>query len=685
MSIVSHILIGCPSSGKSTLAKYIISQDSNYQIISTDKIREKLFGDENIQGDWQLIETEIFKQIDSYIQAGKPIIYDATNAKRWWRISLLEKLAKYENANWIGWYLKTPLNVCLEWNQKRKRQVPDDVITNLYQSLRNFPPLPAEGFLAVYNIPFKEGKLEINQFNDKISKLNRVQVNRTNRTANSKIQFHPYSRLLDFDRILHLISLIIKYPNLGNLSESNPELIREIFGDEIKFNNEIEEICGFLTKYYDKIYAQPEAIKQDLIWLEKMGIINQQNYKPLPDIEIVNIDDLVTHPYSDIEPFTRLIKTIHFIIYHPLTYKDKEGCLHSLIKAMQQEKVININCGDSIRKDIEKVLKPFGIFPDFTMKKGYFIGTGILSQTDLIKVFRLLEAQANSLSDPVALSVYETFKSRLGNAKIAHSESYPVRAIYNKNIVDLNSLPNDSLAKKIDVLEGAIASGELLELNRFLGSAKFNKDDSQYNQTEDNSYFLIYPLQIVFHNIGWYLGYEYAEGVNKGLFKFERLDRLFLCRKTHQSREMKQQINALNKLQKLYQASGGIFLGNNVKLQKQYLDTKQKRKAEITMELWFNDHIFKFISEGTNRFPSQQMKMSARLHKNHETNPLFTLKKTEDKNFPNRFQVKLPIWSLEDIDLLRWIVGFGGQVKVINPPELVNKVKQIGEAIALLY
>ncbi|WP_308256710.1 WYL domain-containing protein [Geminocystis sp. GBBB08] len=418
-----------------------------------------------------------------------------------------------------------------------------------------------------------------------------------------------------------------------------------------------------------------------------MGIINQQNYEPLPDIEIVNIDDLVTHPYSDIEPFTRLIKTIHFIIHHPLIYQKKEGCLQSLVNAMLDEQIININCGDSIRKDIEKVLKPFGILPDFTLKKGYFIGTGILSQTDLIKVFRLLEAQANSLSDPVALSIYETFKNRLGDPKIAHPESYPVRAIYNKNIVDLNSLPNDSLAIKIDVLEGAIASGELLELNRFSGSAKFTQNNHQNNQinTNNNNYFLAYPLQIVFHNIGWYLAYEYAEGIDKGLFKFERLDRLFLGRKTNQLRDINQQINALNKLQKLYQASGGIFLGNNVKLQKQYLDSKQKSKAEITIELWFNDYIFKFISEGTNPFPLQQMKMSPRLHKNNETNPLFTLKKTEDKNFPNRFQVKLPIWSLEDIDLLRWIVGFGGQVKVINPPELVIKVKQIGEAISLLY
>ena len=683
--MISHILIGCPSSGKSTFAKYIINQDSNCQIISTDKIREKLFGDENIQGNWKLIEVEIFKQIDSYIQAGKPIIYDATNAKRWWRISLLTKLAKYENIKWIGWYLKTPLKVCLEWNKQRSRQVPDEVIINLYQSLRNFPPLPAEGFFAVYDIPFRDGKLEVNQFNNNLSKLNRVQVNRHNRTANSKVQFHPYSRLLDFDRLFHLISLIIKYPNLGNLSESNPELIREIFGEDIKFETEIEEICGILAKKVNHLYAQQEAIKKDLIWLEKMGIINRQNYQSLPEIETVDIHDLVTHPYSDIEPFTRLIKTIHFIIHHPFIWQKEEGCLQSLVKAMQNEGVININCGDSIRKDIEKVLKPFSILPNFAVKKGYFIGTGILSQSDLIKVFRLLEAQANSLSDPVALSVYETFKSRLGDAKIAKPESYPVRAIYNKNIVDLNSLPNTSLARKIDELEKAIASGKLLELNRFLGSGEFYQVQADDSQVNDNGYFLAYPLQIVFHNIGWYLGYECVEGKDKDLFKFERLDRLFLGRKSNQSRTIKEQENALIKLQKLYQGSGGIFLGNDAKLQKKYLDSKQKSKAEITIELWFNDHIFKFISEGTNRFPLKQMRMSPRLHKANDKKVPFTLKKTGEKNFPNRFQVKLPLWSLEDIDLLRWIVGFGGQVKVINPPELVIKVKELGETISLLY
>jgi predicted kinase len=432
--MISHILIGCPSSGKSTLANHIIKQDSNYQIISTDNIREKLFGDEKIQGNWQLIETEIFKQIDSYIQAGKPIIYDATNAKRWWRISLLKKLGQYENVNWIGWYLKTPLNFCQQWNKRRSRQVPDDVIIAMNQSLRQFSPLNAEGFFSVYEILFKQGKLDLNEFNNKLSKLNRVQVNRHNRMANSKVKFHPYSRLIDFDRLFHLISLIIKYPNIGNLSLYNPELIEQIFGKYIKSDTEIEEICTILAHRIHPIYAQPEAIKKDLLWLKNIGIIGSKFNQKI-EIERVKIEDLVTHPYSDIEAFERLIKTINFIIHHPFIWNKQEGCLQSLVNAMISLGIINFNCADSIRKDIEKVLKPFGILPDFTMKKGYFIGTGILSENELIKIFRLLEAQAKSISKPLDLSIYETLKERLQNAQIAQPEIYPVRAIYNKNIV----------------------------------------------------------------------------------------------------------------------------------------------------------------------------------------------------------------------------------------------------------
>ena len=44
-----HMFIGIPASGKSTLAQKI-APTINAEILSTDKIREELYGDETVQG-----------------------------------------------------------------------------------------------------------------------------------------------------------------------------------------------------------------------------------------------------------------------------------------------------------------------------------------------------------------------------------------------------------------------------------------------------------------------------------------------------------------------------------------------------------------------------------------------------------------------------------------------------------
>lgn len=208
------------------------------------------------------------------------------------------------------------------------------------------------------------------------------------------------------------------------------QCLKNILGQKTNFDNSIDEICTFITIKHHSIYADPIAIKQDLKWLEENGIIGEESHSSKIHFEAVKNSDIITHSYSDIEPFQRLIKIIRFIIHNPFLYNSEQGSLNTLVSEMEAQQIIDLNSANNARKDIEKILKPFRILPNFPMKKGYFAGTGILSEIDLVKVFKLLEAQAKSLEDPVSLEIYQRFQERIGYAQLAHPQQYPVRAIY---------------------------------------------------------------------------------------------------------------------------------------------------------------------------------------------------------------------------------------------------------------
>lgn len=313
-------LIGSPASGKSFISKYYKKINQNSYIVSTDCLRFDLFGNEKIQGKWSVIERKIFKEIQDNIAQGKNIIYDATNAKRAWRMSFICKLRKVieQEIDIIGWHLKTPLDVCKTWNKKRSRQVPEEVIEEYYQALKQFPPIAAEGFTAVYDVPYRDGSLDLSVLDEKLAKLSKTQTNRRNRTQHRKIEYHQYSRLLDFERLMYLISLLIQYPGLGNLQQTDPETLKNISGIPETYTQPIEEIAAVLSQTQHPIYADSEALQQDLDWLtanQLMGTGVVSGSLQLQTIELT--DEEATHRYSDREPFTRLISTIRFILHNP--------------------------------------------------------------------------------------------------------------------------------------------------------------------------------------------------------------------------------------------------------------------------------------------------------------------------------------------------------------------------------
>ncbi|MEC4813309.1 MAG: WYL domain-containing protein [Scytonema sp. PMC 1069.18] len=742
---IAHFLIGIPGSGKSTFAK-LLSQQGNCEIISTDDIRAELYGDAAIQGDWKQIETVAIERIYNACKIGKNIIYDATNFKRAHRLDFLEKVKQKlqlnplnigeSNSNypiWIGWYLQTPLETSIAWNQMRSRLVPEAVIHSMHETLKNFPPITAEGFTLLCPIDVTSPQFSVAEIDKSLGKLQRSIINTQNRYAS--ITLHQYSHFLDFERLLHLISLILKYPGIGNLQNTDPNLLTKILGYQPNFSSHIQEIIAIITKEHGSVYAREPAIVNDLQYLAKVGIIAPDEFSSLPqeillehryrnsknpfslswrneksvfstketgffsptsqygidaqenrdDVTTIPLQNLNLHSYADQTAFDRLIGTIRLIIHRPFLNNIYENHQITLVQALEEAGVIYNaeNELDTIRKDIEKILKPYQILPSFPMRNGYFAGTGILSQQELIRVFEILQSQAKNLDDPLAIDFYNTFKQRMVQSRFLNPDEniYPIRSISNHSIVDEKYLHETSLLKQLIFLETAIMNGTLLELSRFRSSAKYEGDA--------RSFILIYPLQIVFHNLAWYLGYECVSGEEEpGLLRFERLDRLFLGNTQNQSRIRSEQEKALKNLQKLVQGSAGIFLGNSVIDQHKFLSPYKKTRSQVcvNVELWFNDSTYRFITEGTKRFANIKMSRPKFTGKVNLPKSIFCWDEgTGDINFPNRFQATLTKWSLQDFDLWRWIIGFGGNVKVIHPPELVEKIKKMGQDIANNY
>jgi hypothetical protein len=373
--------------------------------------------------------------------------------------------------------------------------------------------------------------------------------------------------------------------------------------------------------------------------------------------------------------------TIRYISHHPFPWHDENpSSLQGLVYGLQQAGLLQGDRQAAIRKDIEQVLKPFGILPRVRLRRGYCLGTGLLSAPQLSQLTQWLQQQAKTLQDPIALSLVETLETRLQHSPYALADPYPVRAIAHRFIVDPSGLPASALVHSPDALAQEIETGQLIELNTFSKAARFDSDPE--------GFFLAWPLQIVFHNIAWYLGYELASGPQQGLFKFQRLDRLFRGRPQQQQRSRHAQQRALKKLTHLQQAGGGLYLGDSVELQRHFLspDPQQQTAASVVLELWCTDAIYTFISEGTQRFPKGQLKLSPRSTAvPPKLKSLFTLAPSPDSDYPHRFQVTLPCWCCQDLDLRRWLLGFGAAIKVITPATIQQQVQTHAQDICAVY
>ncbi len=61
-------------------------------VLSTDLLRAELFGDAAVQGPWDEIRALLLQRLREAVAAGRPVIDDATHARRPWRLLYTQHL-----------------------------------------------------------------------------------------------------------------------------------------------------------------------------------------------------------------------------------------------------------------------------------------------------------------------------------------------------------------------------------------------------------------------------------------------------------------------------------------------------------------------------------------------------------------------------------------------------------------
>ena len=302
-----HLLIGPAASGKSTLAK-VLAECTNATVLSPDAIRAELYGDAADQGCWSEIEPLLHQQLKDAVTAGRPVIVDATHTQRPWRLAILQGFDLPEPVQWIGWWLTTPLEQCLAWNRQRDRQVDEDVIRRQHGCLPNAvyelpkaleKKLPAdpdqrrlklksleEQFLGRQRNLFREeGFAQIVAINpascdvsdgDQIKGLlDRLDLAITmTRCRRSTIVLHRYSRLLDLERLIFLIRLLLEFPGVDLADVTVEQELRASFRYNPKAPLPDDEDPSFATRAayalhhrHGACYGDEDAVAEDLQWL----------------------------------------------------------------------------------------------------------------------------------------------------------------------------------------------------------------------------------------------------------------------------------------------------------------------------------------------------------------------------------------------------------------------------------
>lgn len=123
------ILVGPPGCGKSTYGKKYAEEHANTIVLSSDQIREELYGDASIQDDPALVFGLMQSRTIKALNNGQNVVYDATNVTRKDRVRIIAACPKFVKIEChIIW---ETIATCIERDAIRERTVGKEVIDRM--------------------------------------------------------------------------------------------------------------------------------------------------------------------------------------------------------------------------------------------------------------------------------------------------------------------------------------------------------------------------------------------------------------------------------------------------------------------------------------------------------------------------------------------------------------------------
>jgi predicted DNA-binding transcriptional regulator YafY len=379
------------------------------------------------------------------------------------------------------------------------------------------------------------------------------------------------------------------------------------------------------------------------------------------------------HSYSDQVSFDRLLVLIATLVRHPGVGSRSAKVTNdqdSLESVQQHMQLLADNLGlqlphcsvHTLRKDLV-TLRAYGILDRHRHDWGYYLGSGALNREELQIALNALLSQATYQGDAQARRIYQSLSQRLKPLNLESNGElfYPVRAHLNRAIVHTDPeemmrqrQSQDTLFHQLAALESAMLQGLPIEL--YLAKTPY-KTKSVYRK--------IYPLQLLYHDVAWYLVMEDCEN---GHLAISRVDRFknYLKPLDDTGRGLDVQQKSLNIAHQLLHNGWGLNLGNPTDQQLE----RQGKLPLTTVKVRFFSPACEFVREGERRHPKQKIVVGP---KDEQTGELAYLD----------YSVKLPERSLNEFSL--WVARHLENAQVLAPLQLVEKHRESAQRSAARY